>query len=333
MAKVVSLPFVVPNFASLQTSGAAEFAMIGHPTAYNQTLNQATTIGCTTNFLRGFSSPQIYIPNVSIDKYKFIERYSVSFRYVYDFCLDIIKLMLEDGMYILYDNVDDFYLPGKSWYGTSHMHHTGIICGYDDNDSTLSIAAHDINWVFKLIQVPQKCFLQALKSSLDAERYGNMIAYKIKENTIVKIDETEMVKYLKEYMDSNFEKYPINRDGQIRGTVVHDYLAIYLDKLADGSVLFDKMDWRALRPIWEHKKCMLDRIKAVESKNNWSNELSKYYEPVVEKANLIRMMYAMYHKNHNDKLIEKIHDGLMDVAKSDRIIVAEFIKALEKQTL
>ena len=329
MAKSVALPFIVPNFATLQSTGAAEFAMIGHPTAYNQTLNQATNICCSRKFLKGFTSPQVSIPNIYIDAYNFIERYSLNFRYIYDFCLGIIKTMLDERMYILYDEVDDFYLPGKSWYGTRHIHHTGIICGYDDNDETISIAAHDINWVYNMLRVPQKCFLEALKSSLDEKRYGKMTAYKIKENTVAEINEKQMLKFLKEYIDSSFEKYPIDKQGEVRGTVVHDYLAMYIEKLQDGSIPYEKMDWRALRPMWEHKKCMLDRITAVEKKKGWTNELSERYSPIVEKANRIRMMYAMYHKNHNDKLLDKIRDGLLDIAQRDKELVGEFIKKLE----
>lgn len=330
MAKSVTLPFIVPNFATLHSNSAAELAMIGHPTAYNQTLNQATNICCNRKFLKGFTTPQVSIPNISIKAYKFIDKYTVNFRFVYDFCLDIIKAMLEEGMYILYSGVDNFYLPGKSWYGTSHMHHTGIICGYDDNDDTISIAAHDINWVYNMIRVPQKCFLEGLKSSLDDKVYRNMTAYKIKENTTVEINESEMLKFLREYTDSSFEKYPIDGSGQVSGTIVHEYLAMYIDKLNDGSIPYDKMDWRALRPVWEHKKCMLDRIKAVENKNGWGNELSERYLPIVEKANRIRIMYAMYHKNHNNKLLDKIRDGLLDIAKNDKALVEEFIKKLEE---
>ena len=170
----------------------------------------------------------------------------------------------------------------------------------------------------------------SLKSSLDAKHYGNMVAYKVRENTVVEINENEMLKFLREYMDSSFEKYPISEEGQVKGTVVHNYLAMYIDKLKDGSIPYEKMDWRALRPVWEHKKCMLDRIKVVENKNGWSNELSERYAPVVEKANRIRMMYAMYHKNHNDKLLDKIRDGLLDLAQSDKEIVGEFISRLEE---
>lgn len=326
----MSLPFKCPNFAWSQSAGAAELAMIGHSTAYNQLLNQAIPLRCNRKFINGFTTPQVTVPNIYIQYYNFIERYGVNFRYVYDYCLDIIKAMLNDKMYIYYHAVDDFYLPGKSWYGTRHMHHDGVICGYDDNDETISIAAHDINWVYRLIRVPQRNFLEALRASLSMNEYGNMTAYKVRDNTFIQLNEKEMLKFLKEYIDSSFEKYPIDIDGEVRGVVVHDYLAMYMDKLKDGSIPYEKMDWRAVRPVWEHKKCMLDRIVAVEKKNSWGNELSELYTSVVDKANRIRMMYAMYHKNHNDKLLDKIHDGLLALAVSDREIVGEFTNRLEE---
>lgn len=330
MSKSVLLPFEVPLFATTQGSAAAALAMIGHPTAYNQVLNQCSSIRCTRRFVNGFTTPQTDITNNSIDCYKFLERYIVNFRPARSCCLDIIRTMLDDGMYVYYCAIDDFYLPGKSWYGIRHIHHDGVICGYDDNDETISIAAYDINWVYRLIRMPQKCFLEALNSSIEAGKYGNMTAYKIRFHTVVEINEDEMLRFLEEYLDSDFEKYPVDQQGEVRGIVVHDYLAMYIDKLKDGSVPYEKMDWRALRPIWEHKKCMLDRIKAVESKNGWDNSLSERYAPVVEKANRIRIMYAMYHKNHNDKLLDKIHDGLLELADSDREIVGDFIGRLEE---
>lgn len=330
MLKSVELPVEIPVFATTQGSAAAGLAMINHPTAYNQTLNQATDLCCNRKFITGFTAFQLYVPNVWIHSYNFMERYTVSFRNIKKYCIDIIKEMLDEGFYVYYVQVDDFYLPGKSWYGTRHINHDGIICGYDDNDKSISIAAYDINWVFRVIRMPQESFMQGLEAAFEKNSYGNMTAYRICENTVVHINESEMLKYLKEYMDSNLEKYPVNGEGDVKGIAVHGYLAMYIDKLRDGSIPSDKMDWRAVRPVWEHKKCMLDRIKAVENKNGWNNELSERYAPVVEKAERIRMMYAMYHKNRNDKLLDKIYCGILELAESDKELVGEFIKRLEE---
>lgn len=330
MAKTVSLPFEVPVFASTQGSAASGVAMSGHPTAYNQNLNQATSLICSRQFIKGYTSPKVAIFNIGIGSYKFFDRYTVNCRFVREYFMDIIKQMLDEGFYVIYSHADDFYLPDKSWYGIRHMHHDGIICGYDENDCSVSIAAYDINWIFRLIRVPEDCFVRAIESSLDEKIYGNITAYKIKDNTVVEINEAEMLKNLKEYIDSDLNKYPPEIDSAAKGTVVHDYIAMYLDKLKDGSIPFEKMDWRALRPVWEHKKCMLDRIKAIESKHGLSDSLSKKYAPVVVNANRLRMMYAVYHRNHNDRLLDKIRDGLLDVKNADNETVKVFINTLEE---
>ena len=74
---------------------------------------------------------------------------------------------------------------------------------------------------------------------------------------------------------------------------------------------------------------MLERIAAIETRNGWGSDLSETSAYVVEKANRIRMMYAMYHKNYNKKLLDKIRDGLIDLSNSDKELVGEFIKRLE----
>ena len=333
MAKSVSLPFEMPLFATTQGAAAAPLAMTGHPTAHIQMLIQTASLCCWRKFLKGHSTPLVSVFHIGIDTFSFMERYKVNCRHTKKYCLDIIKQMLDEHYYVYYSFVDDYYLPGKSWYGTRHFNHDGIICGYDDNDNTLSIAAYDINWVFRLIRVPQDCFMMGLESSLDLKRYGDLTAYKIKGGTTVEINESEMLKHLQEYMDSSLEKYPPDQEGAVKGLAVHYYLATYIEKLMDGSIPHEKMDWRALRPVWEHKRCMLMRIRAVEDKNGWGHELSQRYAPVAEKANQIRIMYAMYHKNRNTRLLDKIRAGLIDLAKSDEEILGEFINKLEECTL
>lgn len=330
MNNSVSLPFKVPIFATTQGAAAAGLAMIGHPTAYNQVLNQSTSLYCTRKFISGFTTPEVSVPDSGIFTYGFMARYGVNFKYSFPHCMDIIKNMLNDGLYIYYNRVDDFYLPGKSWYGTRHIYHDGVICGYDDNDKTLSIAAYDINWLYSLIRVPQECFIKGMESAFEVGQYGTFTGYKIRDNTIIDLDEKQIAQNIKEYLDSDFEKYPVNGEGGVRGTVVHDYLCIYLDKLLDGSIPYERMDWRALRPVWEHKKCMLERISAVEDKNGWDKSLSAAYAPIVEKANHIRMIYALYHRSRKDSMLIGIKKGLLEIKADEQKILKLFISRLEE---
>jgi hypothetical protein len=329
MPKKVEHPFCVPPFATTQGIAAAGLALMAHPTGHLQILNQCSSLYCTRNFLSGFTAPQITVPYAGISNFKMIEAYALNFRFSYPYYMDIIKQMLDEGFYVYFSGVDDYYLPGKSWYGTRHMPHDGIICGYDDFEKTFSIAAHDMDWIFSLITVPQQSFAEGLDFAISEKHYGHYTGYKIREGAEAKIDEKEMFTYLKGYLDSDFEKYPKDKEGGVLGTVVQDYIAIYIDKLIDGSIPYEKMDWRAIRPIWEHKKCMLERIRAIEEKHKWEKELSEEYAPLVPKINNIRMSYAFYHKRRRDSMLVGIRDGILQVKETEEDILKRFIERLE----
>lgn len=330
MSKCVQLPFCVPVFATVQSSAAPGLAMENHPTAYNAMLNQCTSLTCTRKFLRGFTTPQVYIHRLGIYEFSCFERYVMCLKFSLPHIHSIVKKMLDEGFYIFYHNVDDFYMPGKSWYGTRHMYHDGVICGYDDGDKTYSIAAYDINWVYSLIRIPQDAFAKGIESALEARYYGNLLPYKINVNE-VKLDTNVMLKNLKEYVCNTVDKFSLEEDGSVNGTAVHDLLIMYIDKLIDGSVPHDKMDWRALRPIWEHKRCMLDRIRAVEQKYGWDDGLSKEYEAIVELSNRARMTYAMYHKNEKKPLLEIVRRALDELKQRDMEAVNKLIQRMEEE--
>lgn len=331
MPDSASLPFCVPVFATTPYIAAAGLAMAGHPTAYNGFLNQVTTISCNRRFLTGFSSPQMGIPRVGIEAFICIDRYDINSRFSYMHYPDMIKRMLDEGFYVYFTCIDDFYMRGKCWYGIRHMSHDGIICGYDENDNTYSIAAYDTNWLFNLIRIPQDCFIEGLNACIENKEFGWITAYKVKENTVIHLDEKLILRYLKEYVDNTMDKFPLDQQGGVEGIAVQDFLALYLDKIKEGFIAADRMDWRALRPVWEHKRCMLDRIKAIEKKRDWNTELSSQYAPLVEDANRVRMMYAMYHKTQKESLLDKMKNGILSFKDKEYVILKELIKRMEEQ--
>lgn len=326
----VMLPFCVPWFATTQIYAAPGLAMAGHPTAYNGYLNQCITLICSRRFLRGYSGPQLWIPKANIGNFDFLEKFAITSKYGHPYFKTIIRQMLDDGYYVYFNGVDDFYMPGKSWYGIRHMNHDGIICGYDESDETYSIAAYDINWVYNLIRIPQACFFEGLESSMQRGVFGTITAYKMK-NVDVPLNERKILDGLKAYLSSTVDKFSLDEDGEVDGIAVHDFFAMYLDRLKDGSIRSEKMDWRAMRPIWEQKRCMLDRIRAIEEKQGWDTELSRAYQPLVEIADRARMMYAMYHKNQKSALLDKIKRGILEIKDKEHEILQALIKRMEEE--
>lgn len=331
MADCVQLAYEYPWFAFTQGTAAPCIALRNHPTAYNAILNQCTTLSCTRRFLDGFTTPQVGVPRLNIHSFPCIERYGVALRFTHDRFREIIKKMLDEGFYIYFGGVDDYFLPGKSWYGIRHMNHDGILCGYDDNDGTYSIAAYDSDWVFRLIRIPQDCFREGLESGISQGWNGNLFAYRMR-NGEIQPDEKQMLRYLKAHVDADMDHFPLTERGNVEGIAVQGFLALYIEKLMDGSIPADKMDWRVLRPVWEHKKCMLDRLIALEALHGWEPEFSSRYRLLVDAANRNRMMYAVYHKNRRPELLENVRKGLLDGKEQERAILCDFIRKTEETT-
>lgn len=331
MADCVQLAYEYPWFAFTQGTAAPCIALRNHPTAYNAILNQCTTLSCTRRFLDGFTTPQVGIPRLNIHSFPGIERYGVALRFTHDRFREIVKKMLDEGFYIYFGGVDDYFLPGKSWYGIRHMSHDGILCGYDDNDGTYSVAAYDSDWVFRLIRIPQDCFREGLESGISQGWNGNLFAYRMR-NGEIQPDEKQMLRYLKAHVDADMDHFPLTERGNVEGIAVQGFLALYIGKLMDGSIPADRMDWRVLRPVWEHKKCMLDRLIALEALHGWEPEFSSRYRPLVDAANRNRMMYAVYHKNRRPELLENVRKGLLDGKEQERAILCDFIRKTEETT-
>ena len=331
MADCVQLAYEYPWFAFTQGTAAPCIALRNHPTAYNAILNQCTTLSCTRRFLDGFTTPQVGVPRLNIHSFPCIERYGVALRFTHDRFREIVKKMLDEGFYIYFGGVDDYFLPGKSWYGIRHMSHDGILCGYDDNDGTYSVAAYDSDWVFRLIRIPQDCFREGLESGISQGWNGNLYAYRMR-NGEIQPDEKQMLRYLKAHVDSDMDHFPLTERGNMEGIAVQGFLALYIEKLMDGSIPADRMDWRVLRPVWEHKKCMLDRLILLETLHGWEPEFSSRYRPLVDAANRNRMMYAVYHKNRRPELLENVRKGLLDGKEQERAILCDFIRKTEETT-
>lgn len=329
--KNVSLPFSVPVFSTFHHSAVAGMIFDNDPNARIQMLNQSDHISCSRKFLSGYTSPEICVLRSGIFSYPNIDILEIKLDSSFNH-KEVIKNMLEDGRYVYFMKVDDYYIPHKSWYGIKHMLHDGIICGSNDIDDTYSVAAYDENWVFRLFKIPRDNFEEALEKSLlmdVPELYGCKAT-----NEHIELDIERISKGISNYINSDLRNYPVdgNIKGYVIGAAVNNYIAMYIDKLIDGSVPYDKMDWRVIRAIWEFRVCMLERIQAVESKLGFNITASKNYSEIVSQTNRLRIIYAICHKKRKDSSLLIVRKGLEDLVEKEKNILAAFVAAMEDKT-
>lgn len=323
----VLLPYVEPMYSTYHWMASSGIPAKQNGTSDNWFYNNTVEWKCTRKFLQGFTSPEMSLHTGSIWSMPFLDKFGINTRFVRRCALELIKTMLDDGYYVAFSGVDDFYVKGKSWYREQHFNHDGLIIGYDDDNGTLAIAAYDQRWIFTVFNTPQECFMEGLQALCEKSSYGGIHAVKAK-NEVQELNLRAIYEAVKGYLSSDIESYPLTDAGNANGIIVYDYICMYLDKLADGSIPYERRDRRIFRLIWEHKKCMLGRIRAVEEQCKWDASLSADYNEVVALADKIRFIYSKFVIKYSSKDLENIQVCLMKMKKRESWLLDMFADKL-----
>ncbi len=328
MKKSIELPISEPVYSTYHYQGNGGVVLKDNPSVRNWYLNQGIILRCNRHFLYGSTSPEICVNGSSYWENPYLDKIWLPMKYLGRSIHSVIRALLDDGYYVVFGGVDDYYVKGKSWYHERHFNHDGLICGYDQDDKTYSIYAYDQSWVYRVFKTHQKCFEEGRKAEFRKGNYGVNCGIKVKPD-IVELKPKEICSKLREYLDSSLDKYPLYINKTVYGTAVHDYIAMYLNKLADGSIPYEQMDRRVFRMLWEHKKVMLERIAAVEDTLQMDQECSARYEGLVKEADHMRMLYASHHIKRRDSVLPVIRDKLIALKKSEVKLLTEFVEKTE----
>ena len=327
MKKIVELPLIEPLYSTYQYQGPTSAIIKDNPTVRNWFLNQVMILSCNRMFLTGFTTPEIEVKDASWEECPHLEKIGFSMRFLKGYINPIIRQFLDYGYYVCFDGVDDYYVEGKSWYKKNHFDHDGMICGYDQTNKTYCIYAYDSNWIYRKFWTPQKSFNDGRKAIMKKGQYGSLCGIKVKPDKVEFSPETTY-KNLLEYLDSTFEKYPIDGDGKVYGIIVHDYIAKYIGKLFDGTIPYERMDRRIFRQIWEHKKVMQERIAVLEKTLNLNSSCSEQYQSIVSLANMLRMLYASHHMKRRDSILPVLQQKILLLRQTEEELLHDFMNTI-----
>ncbi len=320
MEKAKQLPYKEPPYCTYQYMAGAGVAAMQNPTAYNYYLNQCMILLCDKAFLTGYTSPRLNVNDAAFECLPFLERAEIRRSFIDGAELQVVRNMIDNGYYVYFNMVDSFYIDGMLWSGEYHNFHDGLICGYDDNDHTLTLAAYDKRWAYGSFKTAQEGFVKALASGKEKGGYEGFIGFKVQENEI-KLDIPKIAENLRKYLAIDPHSCEFEDRNTVRGIAVHDYLRLYLQFLLDGEIPYERKDRRIMRLIYEHKRCMADRIAAVEEKLGLPTDIRREYAPVVESAKRAHAYYVSYRLKQRDELLCMIQGEL------------EFMKATEEKNL
>jgi len=328
--KRVELPLVEPLYQTYHNQGAATAILKENPSIRNWYLNQVMILMCNTKFLDGFTSPDISVKDANWGANPHFDKLWYSLRYTKGYCNPIIREMLDQGAYVNFTCVDDYYIPGKTWYKERHFLHDGLICGYDQTEKTYCIYAYDQNWIYRKFWIPQAAFNAGRKAAMNQPPFGYICAIKPKKD-VVEFSPALVRDNLTQYLNSYIGKRANTEEDYVFGIEVQGYIAMYIDRLMDESIPYEKLDRRVFRMIWEHKKVMLERILKTEEALRWDPVFSENYRPLVASADLMRMLYASHHMKRRDSVLPVIQKKLLALKEQEEQLLTDFTEKLGRE--
>ena len=328
MNKFAELPLAEPLYKTHHNAIVTACAS-SNPSIREWFLTNTMILTCNRKFLTGFTSPEILVENYAINN-PLLETKFISTQFLKGCVNSVIRNMIDEGYFVYFIGVDDYYIDGKSWYKKRHFGHDGTICGYNQLDKTFCIYAYNIDWIFKKFWAPQKSFNKGIKAMIKKGVCSSLYAIKPKTD-IAEFSVENALAGIAEYLDSDMIKYPEDGEGRVSGIVVLQYIAKYLDKLFDGSIPYDRMDRRVFRLIWEHKKVMFERIERIEQILRMDTNISEKYKPLVSQADTMRMLYASHHMKRRDSVLPIIKNKLLKLMEQEKELLTLLLDKAGKE--
>lgn len=325
------LPLVEPIYKTFHFQGIGCAVIANNPSIRNWYLNEVMDLLCLGLFLGGRTSPEVNIYSSEWFFNPYLEQTeNIYTNQTKDNIHKKIRAWIDQGYYVCFSGVDDYYMKGKTWYHERHFPHDGMIYGYDTEKKIYLVHAYDSSWVYSAFAVPTVCFGNGVRWVAKQGSYSILCGIKPKMEQ-VDFDAEKAVANIRGYLDSSMEKYPPNPKGVMRGNVVMNYVGMYLDMLYHEEIPYERMDRRVMRLIWEHKKVMQERISKIEDVLALGHQLSLAFEKIVHEADYLRLLYAAHHRKRHDSLLPSLKQRLHQLKEREFELLNDLVvKAEEK---
>ncbi|WP_434749295.1 BtrH N-terminal domain-containing protein [Paenibacillus amylolyticus] len=270
-----------------------------------------------------------------------LEVYKPSHKTIYyDYKFDIQKVLtsyLDQNKYI-WLHLDQFYIPLSVHYQKMHKEHSLLVYGYDDATNVFYIADSLDNGKFTKTTLSYQQLKKAWESEIceHFRRLFRVISRKPGEYTL----NTEHLKIqIEDYLSSKsvnkgiyWDQIPVdgphsyvqNKKFWIFGIEVYKYI-LNLNKQLKESSGHKSLDLRIPHLLWQHKKCMLERIHYLNLANT---DIYNDYKKIVDESLLILNLSMKYNMTTSESILERIDTKINKVVFSEKITLRKLLELL-----
>ncbi len=252
-----------------------------------------------------------------------INRELIQFKWsnIIDFIVDCINV--EFYLYVL--AVDRFHIPESDVYHKSHLYHEIFIYGYDLKRKVLFCADNIKEGKYVYFECPISQFERAYEA-VEKEKNECVVLFKYKDAEFqfdVKTVTHKISKYI--YPDNVHTLNTLMNSQQknhVFGQDIYDYIVGILEEIRP------KYDRRIFHVLWEHKRCMLNRIRYMSEHRylNNSEQIAEAYAEVERKSLAHRNMILKYNITGDTKLILRLIHDIKLIKLKEKFIIEYFLE-------
>lgn len=220
-----------------------------------------------------------------------------------EYIVDFLKERIDQDIYILCYQIDEFYLSYTTFYQKMHHDHDLYIFGYDDESRCFIAMAYSVGRFIKL-NVPYEEVVDALYNQEDIEN-ASFCTFRPCIAVHSKADGEKILKDYNEYF--NPELVTAKELGKCYGTDCYNALIWSLMNLYEReNVNSYTIDMRAFRMLWEHKKIMHEHFEKLYEMGMVTRESVDFAIEAEKQALLIFNLMIKYSVTGNKAIIQKM---------------------------
>lgn len=236
------------------------------------------------------------------------------------FVESIIK-MLNQGFYF-YGVINEFYVPYRIATKKKYFLHDFLVSGYDIEQKSFIIYGYGEHKIYQRTMISFDDFEKGIESVHSGEEL--MCFFKTKKNVTYDFDLKRVYNNILDYLYSR--NITCNAEAKGDNTVygISVYTRLYNELKGDKQYL----DLRWFRILWEHKKCMRERIALLKKHGiRIAKEIEEGYSHIVDNHEILFRIAMKYTTTKDIKLLDTICNNLLNNKRDEeellRVIVAE----------
>lgn len=334
MDAVHVLPIVYPPVIGLQLHGYLLSILLNYeeclPWFYSNFIQLQWETSGKGN-LRFFNGAY-YNENVWIDRQRMEKPFLLSnIRDIHHFITDSIY----SGHYI-HTEMDEFYMPNKKAYQNYHFLHGNLIFGYDLDNKIYHTLGFNKYGLFQKEIISFNDLLSAIEVEETLhKRATNVSLLKKKENRSFDFDMELVFQMTYHYLYSKnsseiFRLQGNPTESMLYGMDIYKRYETFLSLLRNGDTSYDV---RHAHILWEHKKCMLLRLRYMEEKKyiHDVNSLIDAYTYLEHQGLVIRNMMIKFDKIKDLAVLDNISEKIKKMHDMERDILPVFLDKMDEE--